>query len=47
MQVHSQLPVVLVMGMSTSAAALQQLLPLAVVDLLEAQHFHLVRSLPR
>eukprot|EP00891_Asterochloris_glomerata_P007571 jgi/Astpho2/7571/Aster-02477 len=46
-EVHSQLPVVLVMGMSTSAAALQQLLPLAVVDLLEAQHFHLVRSLPR
>ena len=46
-QVHSQLPVVLVMGMSTSAAALQQMLPLAVVDLLEAQHFHLVRSLPR
>ena len=46
-QVHSQLPVVLMMGMSTSAAALQQMLPLAVVDLLEAQHFHLVRSLPR
>ena len=46
-QVHSQLPVVLVMGMSTSAAALQQMLPLAVVDLLEAKHFHLVRSLPR
>ena len=46
-QVHSQLPVVLVMGMSTSAAALQQMLPLAAVDLLEAQHFHLVRSLPR
>lgn len=47
MQVHAELPITLILGMATSAGALQQMLPVAAASMLEAQHFQLASSMER
>lgn len=47
MQVHAELPITLILGMATSAGALQQMLPVAAASMLEAQHFQLTSSMER
>ena len=46
-QAHSELPITLLLGMATSAAALQQMLPVAAAAMLEPYHFQLMRSMER
>ena len=46
-QAHAELPIVLVLGMATSAGALQQMLPVAAASMLEPHHFHLTSSMDR
>ena len=46
-QVHADLPITLILGMATSAGALQQMLPVAAAGMLEAQHFQLASSMER
>ncbi len=47
LQAHAELPIVLVLGMATSAGALQQMLPVAAASMLEPQHFQLTSSMER
>ena len=47
MQTHAELPITLILGMATSAGALQQMLPVAAASMLEAQHFQLASSMER
>lgn len=47
MQAHAELPITLILGMATSAGALQQMLPVAAASMLEAQHFQLASSMAR
>ena len=47
LQVHAQLPIVLILGMATSAGALQQMLPVAAATVLEPHHFQLTSSMER
>lgn len=47
LQNHADLPIVLILGMSTSAQALGQILPISTTDLLSPRNFQMVRSLPR
>ncbi|KAA6416560.1 MAG: origin recognition complex subunit 3-like, partial [Trebouxia sp. A1-2] len=44
-EAHAELPIVLVLGMATSAGALQQMLPVAAASMLEPQHFQLTSSM--
>lgn len=46
-QAHGELPITLVLGMATSAGALQQMLPVAAASMLEPHHFQLMRSMDR
>ncbi|DBA90133.1 TPA: hypothetical protein ACH3X1_003444 [Trebouxia sp. C0004] len=46
-EAHAELPIVLVLGMATSAGALQQMLPVAAASMLEPQHFQLTSSMER
>ena len=46
-QNHSELPVTLVLGMATSAAALTQMLPVAAADMLAPRNFKLVQAMAR
>ena len=46
-QVHAELPITLILGMATSAGALQQMLPVAAASMLEPQHFQLASSMER
>ena len=47
MQAHAELPITLILGMATSAGALQQMLPVAAASMLEAYHFQLASSMER
>lgn len=47
MQTHAELPITLILGMATSAGALQQMLPVAAASMLEPQHFQLASSMER
>lgn len=47
LQAHAELPITLVLGMATSAGALQQMLPVAAASMLEPHHFQLMSSMER
>lgn len=44
---HAELPITLILGMATSAGALQQMLPVAAASMLDPQHFQLASSMER
>ena len=46
-QAHAELPISLVLGMATSAGALQQMLPVAAASVLEPYHYQLMSSMER
>ena len=45
LQNRAELPVTLVLGLATSASALNQILPSSIADMLDTRDFHLVQAL--